>query len=217
MQSLPPDLVQCVDTAQRGPKAPSLFRDEREAQNRQPLQCPGQRAEDPVELLHFLGFKVEGFWHEPFESVEALYDYVTTSRLFFVRPAPEEGAEGDANGGAGVVGGEEGRKKLKANDRRRMKGRPVYRRWINEFIPELRAQGKFLLEGPGTSIDRMRAELRDEAFALFFVEAEYMGRLRDWRLKRSAEEMKTLIKGDGLPADLAGISATDFEPRSIRS
>lgn len=148
---------------------------------------------DPVELLHFLGLTVEGFWEEPFGSVEALFDYVTTLRFFFVQAAPEGDADGDADG-AGLIGGEEGRKKLKANDRRRMKGRPVYRRWINEFIPGLRTQGKFVREDRGTSISQMRAAIREEAFAYFFVEAEYMGRLRDWQLKRAAEEMKTLIK-----------------------
>ncbi|GAB1311193.1 Polymerase nucleotidyl transferase domain-containing protein [Madurella fahalii] len=148
---------------------------------------------DPVEILHFLGLAVEGFWEEPLDSVEALFDYVTTSRLFFVQPVPEGDAEGDTDG-AGLVGGEEGRKKLRANDRRRMKGRPIYRRWINEFVPQLRTQGKFVREGPGTSVSQVRAAIREEAFARFFVEAEYMSRLRDWQLKRAAEEMKTLIK-----------------------
>lgn len=151
-------------------------------------------SQDPVEILRFLGMEVEGFWAEPFQSVEALFDYATTCRLFWVHEAAEDDAEGE-KGGPGVVGGEEGRKKLKSNDRRRMKGRPVYRRWIEEFIPELRAQGKFKRKGPSTSIDQARAAVRDEAFACFFVEAEYNARLKAWRLEREAFEMKSLIKG----------------------
>lgn len=165
---------------------------------------------DPVAILRFLGLRVEGFWDAPFASVDALFDYVATSRLFFVHPAvsPDRGDQGDrdGNGVAGVVGGEEGRRRLKHNDRRRMKGRPVYRRWVNEFIPRLRAEGRFV--GPrekdlrGTSIDEMRAAVRDEAFAAFFVEAEYNARLREWRCKRAAEEMKALVKS-WIPADVA--------------
>lgn len=148
---------------------------------------------DPVKILHFLGMKVEGFWAEPFQSIDALFDYATTCRLFYVRDAPGSDEEGEAHE-AGVIGGEEGRKKLKSNDRRRMKGRPVYRRWINDFIPSLRAEGKFIRRGPGTSIEEVRAMVRDEAFATFFVEVEYKQRLRAWQRKRDDEQMKSLIK-----------------------
>ena len=80
--------------------------------------------DDPVEVLHFLGMKVEGFWSEPFDSIDALFDYVTTYRLFFVWPETEDVVDGD---GACVegTGGEEGLKKLRSKDRRRMNGRPV--------------------------------------------------------------------------------------------
>jgi hypothetical protein len=36
--------------------------------------------------------------------------------------------------------------------------------------------------------------VRNEAFARFFVEAEYKQRLREWQLKRDDEQMKLLIK-----------------------
>ncbi|KAK4108750.1 hypothetical protein N656DRAFT_717325 [Canariomyces notabilis] len=155
--------------------------------------------QDPVEILQFLGLQVEGFWTEPFESVDKLFEYVTTSRLFWIQPAAPDGD--DAEGAAGVLGREEGRKTLKSNDRRRMKGRPVYRRWINEYIPSLRAQGQFIREGEGKSVREIRDAVRDEAFAWFFVEAEYKNRLKDWQLKRADEEMKSLIKS-WVPDDL---------------
>ncbi|KAL2263851.1 hypothetical protein VTK26DRAFT_4760 [Humicola hyalothermophila] len=149
---------------------------------------------DPVEVLHFLGMKVEGFWTEPFESVDALFEYVTTCRLFWVHDVPPKGElEGDVNE-VGVMGGEAGRRRLGSNDRRRMKGRPVFRRWINEFIPRLRAQGKFMLTDSEISVHHIRETVRDEAFASFHVEAEYKTRLKEWRLKREAEEMKGLLK-----------------------
>ncbi|KAL2178626.1 uncharacterized protein P884DRAFT_276528 [Thermothelomyces heterothallicus CBS 202.75] len=148
---------------------------------------------DPVEIIHFLGMKVEGFWDEPFQSVDALFDYATTCRLFWVRDTPVGVAEEDADA-SGVIGGEDGRRRLKANDRRRMASRPVYRRWINEFIPRLCAEGKFLSNHPAKSAEELRAMVRDEAFERFSVEAEYRERLREWRLKRDGEQMKALVK-----------------------
>ncbi|KAL2199734.1 hypothetical protein P885DRAFT_29394 [Corynascus similis CBS 632.67] len=148
---------------------------------------------DPVEILHFLGMKVEGFWSEPFKSVDALFDYTTACRLFQVRSTPEGHAQEDANE-AGVVGGKEGQKRLKANDRRRMASRPIYRSWVNEFIPQLCAEGKFLSKYPGVSISEMREMVRNEAFARFLVEADYKARLREWQLKKDSEQVKSLIK-----------------------
>lgn len=81
---------------------------------------------DPVEILHFLGFKVEGFWTGPFDSVQTLFDYAATCRLFGVKKT-DEPQDCDENT-AGVGGGATG-KKLKSNDRRRMNYRPVFRKW----------------------------------------------------------------------------------------
>lgn len=150
-------------------------------------------SKDPVEIIHFLGMKVEGFWDEPFESVDALFDYATTCRLFWVRDTPASVAKVDADA-AGVVGGEEGQGSLKSNERRRLAGRLVYRRWINEFVPGLRAEGRFRRNRLGKSVEEVRAMVRNEAFERFFVEAEYRERLREWQLKRDWEQMKILIK-----------------------
>ncbi|KAK3695208.1 hypothetical protein B0T22DRAFT_97720 [Podospora appendiculata] len=161
---------------------------------------------DPVATIHFLGMQVEGFWTEPFESVDALFDYVTTCRLFWLQPASEESPDVEANdaeaNNAGSLGGEEGRKKLKSNDRRRMNYRAVYRRWINEFIPQLRAQGRFASRyQQTTTMQELRDMVRDEAFARFFVETEYRARLRAWRVQREAEQVKGLVK-KLIPMDL---------------
>jgi len=56
---------------------------------------------------------VEGFWDKPFLSIEALFEYVTTCRLFWVKQAAEEEAGNDI----GVTGGDEGKTKLKSNER----------------------------------------------------------------------------------------------------
>lgn len=155
-----------------------------------------QLTTDPADILHFFGMKVEGYWEKPFNSVDELIEYATSCRFFQVQEAPE----GDPDE-AGTIGGEEGRKKLKANDRRRMGQREVYRRWINEYIPSLRAQGKFLRRSGHTSIAEARAAVRDEAFARFHVGPEYHVRLREFRLKRDSEQMKAFIK-ELIPTDM---------------
>lgn len=65
-------------------------------------------------------------------------------------------------------------------------------RRINEYIPHLRAEGRFLSQGQDQA--RLREELRDEAVALFSVQAEYSERIHQWRLQRSFEEVKGLVK-----------------------
>jgi hypothetical protein len=77
--------------------------------------------------------QVEGFWEQPFPTVEALFQYATTCRMFWVKAADSEDVDEDD---AGVTGGEEGRKKLKHNDRRRINGRPVYRQWYVLLFPD---------------------------------------------------------------------------------
>ncbi|KAK3941827.1 hypothetical protein QBC46DRAFT_381543 [Diplogelasinospora grovesii] len=165
---------------------------------------------DPAEVLHFLGMKAEGFWEEPFASVDALFEYAATCRLFRVRmEASHDNA--DANAGPGLVGGEEGRKQMKHNDRQRMRFRPVYQKWNDEFIPRLRAEGRFMHEdeedGQGqdntTTDTRVRDRVRKEAFERFpHAEKDYRDRLREWRLKRQSDEVwRSTIKGS-IPTDL---------------
>jgi hypothetical protein len=70
---------------------------------------------------------------------------------------------------------------------------------INEYIPRLREEGRFLSKGQDQAA--MRAALRDEALSCFSVQAEYSERLRLWRLQRSVEEVKGLVKAL-IPTDL---------------
>ncbi|KAK1757568.1 hypothetical protein QBC47DRAFT_160531 [Echria macrotheca] len=148
---------------------------------------------DPVEILHFLGLRIEGYWDQEFGSVQAMFDYVTTCRLFWVRQGKK--------GNVGVVGGEEGCKNLKSNDRRRMTGRSVYRKWVTEFIPQLQAEGKFAPADPTKSMADMRTAVRDEAFTFFHVEQEYRRRLREWQIERNMLQVKGLVKAHVPPLE----------------
>jgi hypothetical protein len=63
---------------------------------------------------------------------------------------------------------------------------------INEYIPRLRAEGKFL--SAGQDLTKLREKLKDEAITWFSVGAEYSEKLQEWRVQRSVEEVKGLVK-----------------------
>ncbi|PTB67659.1 hypothetical protein BBK36DRAFT_1168041 [Trichoderma citrinoviride] len=132
---------------------------------------------DPAKVMDFLDMRMEGYWDKAFSSMEELYDYIATCRLMYVDPTPTEPEES----------------KLKANDRRRMNYRPVFRKWIDEFIPECRRLGKF-------SEKRFtREQITEEAFAAFGVEEEFNTRRDKFLAEKQKEYIwSTSIKG-GVP------------------
>ncbi|KAK0672810.1 hypothetical protein QBC41DRAFT_353057 [Cercophora samala] len=154
----------------------------------------------PTAILTFLGLGLEPLESgKPFPTVESLYEYVTKCRYFFVRPASEEADPDDA----GLIGGEEGVKKLKSNDRQRMRQRAVYRRWIEEYIPSLREQGLHVRSD--ISVREIRASVQEDAFAAFGVEAEWNARLEEWRLQKNVEATRKLIK-EIIPASITDVN-----------
>ncbi|KAH7111507.1 hypothetical protein B0J13DRAFT_631848 [Dactylonectria estremocensis] len=114
---------------------------------------------DPDEILQFLGLPIENFWTDTFEDLDAMYEYVARCRLFWVSPLDPE------NEGT-VTGLEQDRKKLKANDRKRMSQRPGFRNWVEDFKPRCREEGRFLIQ-PTT-----REQVTQEAFDWFHVQGE---------------------------------------------
>jgi len=146
--------------------------------------------DDPVEVLKVLGLDVNGFRDQPFESLDDLYEYAATSPMFYVRPLPPEtaeSAEGDSLAAAQTSATEqaimEDKKVLRSNDRRRMRGRPCYRNWVEDFIPRCRAEGRFLKQR------RTRESVRAEIFAKFPIKAEYDQRLKDFLIERQRHEL----------------------------
>ncbi|KAH7127596.1 hypothetical protein EDB81DRAFT_809620 [Dactylonectria macrodidyma] len=144
---------------------------------------------DPVEILQFLGLPIENFWTDTFEDLDAMYEYVARCRLFWVSPIDPE------NGGPST-GLEQDRKKLKANDRKRMNQRPGFRKWVEEFKPRCREEGRFLIK-PTT-----REQVTQEAFEGFHVQGEFESRRQEFLLEKNKEMIWTkAIKGSIPDAD----------------
>ncbi|KAH6718760.1 hypothetical protein BKA61DRAFT_596214 [Leptodontidium sp. MPI-SDFR-AT-0119] len=158
--------------------------------------------DDSTTILDFLGLDPERWWCR-FESQDEMFEYAAGCRLFWIKEVMEDGeGEGDVVGeipiegnreretNAGQEGGEAGKKKLKHNDRQRMDKRPIFRTWIEDFIPKCREQGRFL------EMRSSREQVRDEAFEKFGVREEFDTRLREWKLERHKDEMwRGVIKG----------------------
>ncbi|KAH6678219.1 hypothetical protein B0J14DRAFT_650437 [Halenospora varia] len=147
----------------------------------------------PQEVLGFLGLDEKKWWKE-FASLEDMFEFASNFRMFWVK---DEGGEGDVVGEiGGQEGGEEGKKKLKHNDRQRMNKRPIFRAWMDDFIPRCRASAKY------GAAKVTREQIRDEAFEKFGIREEYERRLKDWQLVRHKDELwRDVIKG-GLPEDV---------------
>ncbi|EHL01324.1 hypothetical protein M7I_2656 [Glarea lozoyensis 74030] len=152
---------------------------------------------DPKRVLDFLGLDEDKWWKQ-FETQGEMFQYATKNRMFWVKEEADDVKEGDVltNVDLGQEGGDAGKKKLKHNDRQRMAKRPIFRAWIDEFIPMLRKQG-----GPKEP-EITREQIRDEAFYKFGVREVYEKRLKDWQLARHLEELKRdMIKGQIPPVE----------------
>ena len=135
---------------------------------------------DPEEILDFLGLDSNTYWSGPFGSLERLFEFVAQGRIFTV--ADEDGLYDVRS--------------FKANDRQRMNQRPVFRKWVVEFIPQCRKDGKYLERKTS------REEITKEALARFNVEEEYNSRRREFLIERQKEVIwNTLIKLVMMPAE----------------
>lgn len=142
---------------------------------------------DPDTVLQFLGLDRQRWGKQPFASKEETYEYAATCRFFWVKPEGAVDPDGDDED---RIEGVFTKKHLKSNDRQRMDKRPMFSKWINDFIPRCRAQGRFA-ERPTD-----RDSTLEDAFAKFGgVRETYDARILEFRQKRQAETIwKTVIK-----------------------
>ena len=149
---------------------------------------------EPGRVLEVLGLEDGRVWEEPFATEEGMYEYAATSPMFWVRPLGED------EGGSRVEGD---KRALKANDRKRMSMRPCYRRWVEEFLPRCREEGRFA--APRASRSSV-AELIFDRFGS--VRGEFEERRREFEIEQQQNDIwKNRIKGfvDGLgPLDVGG-------------
>jgi hypothetical protein len=146
--------------------------------------------DEPMQVLGFLGLEEERWWR-PFEERKEMFEYAAGCRMFWVKDkVDEEKDEGDVGMIEGQEGGEKGKKQLKHNDRQRMSKRPIFKEWIEDFIPKCREDGRY------GEAKVTREQIRDEAFGRFGVKEEYDDRLKSWKLVRHQEEIwRDAIKG----------------------
>jgi len=159
---------------------------------------------EPNQILPFLGLDEERWWR-PFGNWEEMFEYAAGCRMFFVKEnlddkgAPGEAtSEGEAKGNGdveGQIGGEEGKKKLKSNDRRRMAKRPIFKAWMDEFIPKCRERGTF----EGTTVTRK--QIQEEAIQTFNIKEECQTRLREWNLEKQKGDLWREILLDCVPLE----------------
>ena len=179
----------------------------------------------PTKVLDFLGLSYQhGELERPFQSVDELFEYAASCRWFMLWPEgiePEEkeqqatrGGSTDVNSTKGINGDQsEQARRLKCNDRARMKQRPVFARWVEEFRPRCRKQGRFLVSDPGRTPAHVRDEVRLEAFRAFpGCESAYAATLTAWRREKVRIHVKRVIKEDVcLPADVSHVQPVPQE------
>lgn len=146
---------------------------------------------EPDAILNFLGLPYTRYWAGPFGDLYQMYEYVANCVMFWVPPADETESA------------------LRANDRRRMKQRPAYRKWVEEFKPLCRAQGRFS-EEPMT-----RDQVRGRAFARFNVRQTYMTERRAFLVEDQKRHiLKTIIERI-VPLPAEGAAKEDFLYRTV--
>ncbi|KAI6779327.1 uncharacterized protein J7T54_000425 [Emericellopsis cladophorae] len=163
----------------------------------------------PFEILDFLNLDSDEFFSGPFGSFHELCEFIALCRMFYVPPLEDSS---DEAGGPSAEG--QDRRELKANDRKRMKVRPGFRRWIEEYIPECRREGKYVRRRTN------REEIMYECFDRFAVEREYNARKKEFMQEQEADYIwTTLIKGSipAPPADSTDTKAQQYRGTLVKA
>lgn len=139
--------------------------------------------EDIAETLDFLGLSHERFFEGEFESLQDMFEYTASCRMFWVRPEEPE-SDPATNKGTPEPGFSGNLDQLVSNDRRRMKQRPAYAMWQNEFIPKCREMGLFL--EPETT----REKVTEEALERFGAREQFESRRDNFLREHQRERIK---------------------------
>ncbi|OBT69537.1 hypothetical protein VE03_01093 [Pseudogymnoascus sp. 23342-1-I1] len=139
----------------------------------------------PSAILDFLGLERDAYWRR-FETVEGMFEYVASSRLFTTRPRGDREGEEEEEG------------KVKHRNRRNSR-RPLFLRWKEDFLPRVREEGRYDRAVPS------REEIREEAFMMWPPTRElYEEKARAFETERQVEEVGKLIR-EGVPEDVVAL------------
>ncbi|ORY62129.1 uncharacterized protein BCR38DRAFT_410574 [Pseudomassariella vexata] len=160
---------------------------------------------DPAQVLNFLRLRCDGpEWEGPFSTMEEMFEYTAKCRMFWVKPEKDtENADTDGE----RVGGEFEKTQLNSNDRRRMKQRSLFRKWIEEFLPKCRDERRFL------NCTMTRGEVREDAFQRFGTKEQYEKQLFDFQLDTQTKGLRGNIKAWLLT--VAETNAISYQQRGV--
>ncbi|KAH0547824.1 hypothetical protein FGG08_000081 [Glutinoglossum americanum] len=110
---------------------------------------------DPAEALALFGLDVDSY-QRGFQTVDEMFDYISSTR-FFRHGAFENTEE-------------------KRRDRQRMSQRPVFRRWVTEYLPKH-------TDMPIRNPELTRDDILEESLDKFQKRPEYDAKLAEWKAK----------------------------------
>ncbi|KAL8828503.1 MAG: hypothetical protein Q9170_006577 [Blastenia crenularia] len=114
---------------------------------------------DPDIVLDFLGLDRGVYW-QAFHTTKDMFEFACTTRFFRAEAYARDG--------------------LKANDRKRMAQRDLYRRFVDEFL----RGGTNTVKGQDQGTGLTREKVLDEALAKFGKQDEFVTRVEVWRKAR---------------------------------
>ncbi|KAI4128930.1 MAG: hypothetical protein LQ338_002482 [Usnochroma carphineum] len=114
---------------------------------------------EPDTVLDFLRLDRSAY-AQPFDSVEDMFEFACSTRFFRPDAYVKDG--------------------LKANDRKRMAQRDLYRRFVDDFVPKVTGA----IQENGEVEGMTRAQVLAEALERFGKRHEYEARVKAWRKER---------------------------------
>ncbi|KAL9031931.1 MAG: hypothetical protein Q9196_000065 [Gyalolechia fulgens] len=114
---------------------------------------------DPNTVLDFLQLDRKWYWQN-FDTVDDMFEFACSTRFFRAAAYVKDG--------------------MKANDRKRMAQRDLYRRFVDEFVPNRNTGSKDCDNDAGLT----RQEVFEEALTGFGKRDEFEARIKAWRKER---------------------------------
>ncbi|TQS39336.1 hypothetical protein Golomagni_00144 [Golovinomyces magnicellulatus] len=157
---------------------------------------------DPAVILEFIGLDQEKWWKE-MDSKDDIFNYAASCRMFNIDDAEQMPEFISASYHPDGEGYEQ--KKLNHQIRRRYFTRPLFRAWVDDFIPKCRSKRLY----PKLSSPLTRDHIKHEAFFKFNVKREFEQKEREWAIAKNDEK----VWNDGIK----GMVSTEGVDPAIRA